>query len=53
MDAAVPQLGPGDRPADSPLWGAADTISVKQLGKPGAGHYGKMPLSPALFRRHL
>ena len=28
MDPAIPQLGPGPQPADSPLWGPADTISV-------------------------
>ena len=30
MDAAVPQLGPGAEPADSPLRGEADTIPIKK-----------------------
>ena len=30
MDAALPQLGPGTQPADSPLRGAADTIPVEK-----------------------
>ena len=30
MDAAVPELGSGNKPADSPLRGAADTIPVEK-----------------------
>ena len=30
MDAALPQLGSGTQPADSPLQGAADTLSVEK-----------------------
>ena len=63
MDAALPQLGPGTQPADSPLRGAADTIPVEKesLGQgimedaavpsliPSASIV--LPESPILFQR--
>ena len=29
VDTEIPELGPGTEPADSPLWGTADPVSVK------------------------
>ena len=51
MVAALPQLGPGTQPANSPLRGAADTIPIEKESL-GQGTMESAAV-PDLFRRHL